>query len=97
MHGSVFLRIPYAAAGDVRGWAIEVNREGYIVRELEFDASGDVVAVVGEEEYGYWNDSMGNREAPGSDGFDQFVRTIGAKLVSAEEFEAMWRAATEGS
>lgn len=94
MHDSVFLRIPASAPGDVKGWAIEVNHEGYIHRELEFDDTGSVVSIVRQDDYGYWNDSAVKRNPPGSEGFDQFVRAAQAWEIGREEFEALWRAAT---
>ena len=94
--GSVYLRIPRHVRGDVAGWAIEVDHEGYIVRELEFDDAGMVVSVVGVDDYGTWNDSGVGRNPPGSEGFDQFVRNASADVMAAAEFEALWVRATEG-
>lgn len=94
---SVYLLIPRTPSGGAAGWAIKVDHEGYIPRELEFDDAGTVVSVVGEDDYGYWNDSEGERNPPGAEGFHQYVRNIAATVIPADEFEVLWQAAVQAA
>jgi hypothetical protein len=93
MTGSRYMQIemgPPRASSPTR-WLIEIDRDGYIVREIEFDFEGAVIAITRPGEYGMWNDSdLGPRVAPYSDESNRQWASIGAIDVPPGTFETAW-------
>lgn len=93
MTGSRFLRIALVppSTKSPEEWFVEVDHEGYIVREIEFDTEGQPVKITRPGEYGMWNDSdLGPRVPPDSEASRNLWDSVGATDVSGDTFEARW-------
>ena len=72
-------------------WLIEIDPEGFVLREIEFDSAGRVSKITRPGEFGMWNDSqLGPRVPPFSDQAIELWESVGAIDVSRRVFEAAW-------
>jgi len=96
MMGSRFLRIPMEPprTPSPEEWLIEIDDNGYIVREIELDQHGRPVKITRPGEYGMWNDSdLGPRMPPNSEASRNLWNSVGAIDISPDAFETVWRLA----
>jgi hypothetical protein len=89
---SVFLRIPEpegSGRGRVVASLVEIDREGFIPREIGLAADGTPVYVTRVGEYGIWNDSPIPRAAPGTPEFEEQWGGMGSPITRSE-FDAVF-------
>ena len=89
---SVFLRISESENGSrdqVATTLLEIDREGYIPREVGLAEDGRPVYVTRPGEYGRWNDSLGARTPPGTPAFDEQWGRLGSEIGNGD-FEAIF-------
>jgi hypothetical protein len=74
----------------VRRWSLEIDADGYIVRELGMDENDRPLRKTNRGDYGLWNDSDIPRLVPGSESYRKFVESVKAREIVGEDFERLF-------